>query len=415
MAPVDPSSVLDARRLGRTPVGFIVGLAACSLAALVAFAAAALGGPVPTLAGLALAVLPVPLLIAGVLFLDRLEPEPRGLLVLVFGAGSGAAALIVLAGNAPGTHLITTPELGPHAGHLVGVTFGAALGGAVMAESLKGAVLVALLRFRREELDGAHDGVVYASMVGLGFALIANLYSYLQAEPSGLGALASAFVRRGILSPLWDPLFSSMIGVGVAYAAMRRGSRGLWAVGAGWVAAVALHAMWDHSLTAGPGETAVVYAILLGVLVALLVVVIMDRRRIVRLIVGCLPAYQANGVATGHDVTMLTNLRARRQARQWARLHLGLAGVRAMADYQLAATEFALARNRAERDLMEPDLLAVRGDGSLALMHAATSVFRRPNPPQPPWAGLGISAFGPQQPASGQPQPPAGPEPPGRP
>src|SRR5260370_35532542 len=86
-------------------------------------------------------------------------------------------------------------------------------------------------------------------MTGMGFALIANLYAYLQAEHSGLGALVSAFARRAVLAPLWAPLFSSMIGVGVAYAAMRRGRHGLWAVGGGWIAAAALHAMSAASLS----------------------------------------------------------------------------------------------------------------------------------------------------------------------
>jgi protease PrsW len=103
-------------------------------------------------------------------------------------------------------------------------------------------------------------------MTGLGFALIANLYAYIEAERHGLVALASAFVRRGILGPLWDPLFASMIGIGVAYAAMRKGWSGYWAIGAGWVAAVALGALWNSTVAAGPGRLAVVYLILVAAL-----------------------------------------------------------------------------------------------------------------------------------------------------
>ncbi len=396
MAPVDSSAVLDARGFGRTPVAFIAGLAGCSLVALVALVIAVRGGQVPALVGLALAAVPVPLVMAAVLYLDRLEPEPRSLLAAVFGAGAGAAALIGLAGHALGTGLITTSALGPQAGRVASTTLGAAVGGAVVAESLKGAILVSLLRFRRAELDGAHDGVVYASMTGLGFALIANLYAYLQAEHSGLGALVSAFARRAVLAPLWDPLFSSMIGVGVAYAAMRRGRHGLWAVGAGWIAAVALHAMWAYSLSAGTARLVLAYAILLGALAALLAMVIADRRRVVALIKGYLPDYEAAGVVAADDMEMLASLRWRRQARQWARLHRGLAGARAMADYQLAATELALARNRASRELMQPAAFSARRDDSLALMRAAITVFREGEPrlDRSPWAAApGTSAF----------------------
>jgi protease PrsW len=76
MAPSEPKAVLDARRFGRTPVVFIAGLGTCSLIALVALLAAVRGGPVPALAGLALALLPVLLVLAGILVLDRFDPEP---------------------------------------------------------------------------------------------------------------------------------------------------------------------------------------------------------------------------------------------------------------------------------------------------------------------------------------------------
>jgi RsiW-degrading membrane proteinase PrsW (M82 family) len=399
MAPAGQRAVLDSRRFGRTPLPFIAALAAISLIALVALIIVLQGSQLSALIGLVLALIPVPLVLAGVLYLDRLEPEPLSLLVLVFGAGAGAAALIGLAGHTLRTGLITTPELGPQAGRLMTTTLGAAFGGALVAETLKGAVLVALLRYRRAELDGAHDAVVYASMTGLGFALIANLFAYSRAEHSGLDALVTAFAQRGVLAPLWDPLFSSMVGLGVSYAAMRRGRSGLWAVGLGWVVAVALHTMWDDSVNAGPAQLALVYLILVGVLAVLLIAVVTDRRRIVGLISGYLPEFSAAGVATEPDIEMLGSLHWRRQARDWARLHRGLYGQRAMSEYQLAATELALAANRAGRGLMPQATFEGRREDSLALMRAALPVLR--DDPQrlqpPPWAPHGGSAFTPHR------------------
>jgi protease PrsW len=391
----DFKAVAEAGSPARTPVGFIAGLAICSLGGLAALIIAVGGGPVPALIGLGLAVLPIPLVMAGVLCLDRLEPEPRSLLAVVFGAGAGAAALVGLTGHLLGNGLVTTPELDPNAGRVVATTLGAALVGAVVAESIKGAILVALLLFHRLELDGATDGVVYGAMTGLGFALIANLDAYVHAAHAGPGALATAFAQRGILSPLWDPLFSSMIGIGVAYAAMRPRYRGMWAVAVGWAAAVALHALWDDTLGASTGMATVVYIILLGVLAGLLAVMIADRRRIVALITRYLPAYTASGVVTAPDVEMLASLRWRRLARQWARLHRGLSGVRAMSDYQLAATELALACNRARLDLMDPAAFGASRDDSLAQMRTAISVFRDRYPAlqAPPWAADAASAF----------------------
>jgi protease PrsW len=393
-APV-PKPFLDARRFGRTPVAFIVALASCSLVALLALVVAVRGGPVPALTGLALALLPVPLVLAGVLYLDRLEPEPRALLAAMFGAGAGVAALIALAGRALHTGVITVPELGPQAGRLVGVTVTAAIGGAVVAESLKGVVLLALLATRREQLDGPHDGVVYASVTALGFALIANVYAYVEAQRTGFAALASAFVHRGILGPLWDPLFTSMIGIGVAYAAMRRGTRGYWAIAVGWVAAVALNALWNDSVAASPGRLTVVYLILVAALIAVIGLVVADRRRIVRLIRRFLPGYAKTGVVMEPDVTMLASLRWRRLGRQWARLHCGMPGRRAMSEYQLAATELALASNRDSLGLITPEVFAERRDNALGLMRAAVAVFRVGRGPlrSPHWASDGQSIF----------------------
>jgi RsiW-degrading membrane proteinase PrsW (M82 family) len=404
MAPSDPEPVTDARPSGRVPVEFIVGLAACCLVALIALVIAVHGGPAPTIEGVALAVLPVLVVMAGVLYLDRLEPEPPTLLAMTFSAGAVAAGLIGLVGHGLGSALLTTPELGPKAGQLAATTLGAAFIGALVAETLKGLVLLGLLRYRRAELDGISDGIVYGAMTGLGFALVSNLFAYAQAERSGLSALVSAFFQRGLLTPLWDPLFSSMIGIGIAYAAMRPARQGRWAIAAGWAAAVVLHTVWDDSLRAGAARATIAYVILLGVLAMLLGAVVADRRRIVALIARSLPPYQASTTMTAEDLEMLASLRWRRIARQWARLHCGLGAARRMAEYQLAATELALACHRVEHGQMEQAAFNVSRDTALAIMSASATALRdrRPLLPVPSWAALGESAFAP--PASERPK-----------
>jgi RsiW-degrading membrane proteinase PrsW (M82 family) len=386
MAAPPPKPVLDSRRFGRTPVAFLAALGVCCLIALLALAVLVRGRPVPALTGIFLALLPLPLVLAVVLYLDRLEPEPRALLAAMSGAGAGIAAVTALAGRVLHTGVITIPELGPHAGRAVPVTLGVAIGGAIFAETLKGAVMIALLSSRRSEIDGAHDGVVYASMIGLGFALIANVYAYAEAENAGVGALASAFTRRGILGPLWEPLFTSMIGLGVAYAAARRGSRGYWAIGVGWVAAVVLDALWNDSVTAGAGKLAVTYLILVAALIVVIVLVVADRRRIVAMIQRYLPDFEDPAVVTMPDISMLASLRLRQLGRQWARLNLGLDGMRAMAEYQLAATELAMACNRIRLGRITPETFARHRDGALSLMRAAAAVVRYRKPlSAPPW------------------------------
>ena len=393
MVSSDPGPAIDARPPPRVPVGFLAGLAACCLLALIALAVAIHGGPAPTAAGLALAILPVPLVMAAVLYLDRLEPEPPMLLAITFGAGAAMAALIGFVGHALGSTLITTPELGPKTGQVATTTLGAAFVGALIAESLKGAVLVGLLRYQRAEINGVSDGVVYGATTGLGWALVANLFAYVQAERSGLAALVSAFFQRALLTPLWDPLFTSMIGIGVAYAAMQPWRRGRWAVLGGWVAAVLLHTLWDDSLHAGAGRTAVVYVILLLAFGGLLAAMVRDRGRMVGLIRELLAPFKDPVVMTTEDLQMLTDLRMRRLARQWARLHCGLRGADTMAGYQLTATELALACDRARRGQMDPDAFTERHASSIEAMSRAAAALRGRQPPYPSWAPDGTSAM----------------------
>jgi RsiW-degrading membrane proteinase PrsW (M82 family) len=393
VGPIDPQAAVANTRADHMPIGFIVGVAACSLVALGALAVVAAGGALPAGIGLTLALLPIPALLAGVLYLDRLEPEPRSSLVFVFLWGAGSAALIGLIGTAAGSHLITTPELRP--GGFAAASPAAVIGVAALEETLMGVVLVGLLLLRPQEIDGVSDGVVYGSMVGLGFALIDNIYYYTQASHYGFNGVATTFVLRGVVSPVCQALFASLIGAGVAYAAMTSLRRGLWAIAAGWIAAVALHALWNASLSAGVARLALTYAILAAVLVILLVAVIMDRRRIITLIRRYLPGYEPAGIVTTSDISMLSSLHARRMARQWARLHCGLGGLRDMSEFQLSATELALLHRRSDRSLVDTDAFVLRRDGLLGGMRSATSAFlgRLNGPLRPPWAGYGRSCF----------------------
>jgi protease PrsW len=393
--PIDPGAVPSDRRAGHTPVGFIVGVAACSLAALAALAVVASRGAVPAGIGLTLALLPIPVLLAGVLALDRLEPEPPGSLVFIFLWGAGSAALIGLIGALAGNQLLTTPAL--RSGGFVTASALATIGVAVLEDTLMGAALVGLLWLRPQEIDGISDGVVYGSMVGLGFALIENIFYYAQATHYGFSGLATTFVLRGVASPVCQALFASLIGAGVAYAAMVRGRRGLWAVGVGWIAAVTLHALWNGALAASGARLALIYAILAFIVVLLLLAIVVDRRRMIALIRRYLPEYEAVGILTPPDVSMLSSMPYRRQARAWARLHGGLGALRDMADYQLSATELGLLHRRSERGLVDAEVFTQRRDVLVVGMQVSISTFtgRFAVPPRPPWAPHDSSCFRP--------------------
>ena len=347
-------SVISGGPPGRPRAGLIAAVAAglgCALIVLgidmVQSVDSARHSVVPFLVALPLALLPVPLLIALVLLVDQLEPEPPRNLVFCFAWGAGIAALLAGVLNTAGLVYVTQPALGSSNGQFISATIGAP----VVEESLKGLVLAWLLWRRRQELDGPTDGIIYAAMVGLGFAMIENVGYYVSAlvrpEVGGVPLLGVTFVFRGVLAPLAHPMFTAMTGIGAAYAATHR--RGGWALAAGLAGAMFLHGLWNGLTGLGLPGIILAYGLLACVLVVLITVIVADRRRILGLVRRYLPAYRDPGLVTEADLRMLCTLRERREARRWARRTGGRPLARAMAAYQLAATELALAHQSLHR------------------------------------------------------------------
>ena len=378
----DPLAVVEGRPYGR---GVIIGVAAGLGCALILLGIDALESvdsaqhnAAPFLVALSLALLPVPLLIALVLLLDRLEPEPPGNLVFCFAWGAGIAALLAGVINTAGLLYVTQPALGKGNGQFVS----AAIGAPVVEETLKGLVLVWLLWRRRQELDGPTDGIIYAAMVGLGFAMIENVGYYISAlvRPTvgGVSLLGATFVFRAVLAPFTHPAFTAMTGIGVAYAATHR--RGGWALAVGLFAAMVLHGLWNGLTSLGLPGFILAYGLLACVLVVLTAVLVADRRRMVGLIRRFLPAYQAAGLVSEADLRMLCTLRERRQARRWARRTEGRPLARAMTAYQVAATELALAHERVGRGGSTPGEFEERRRALTGVMAASHKLIWQHSP-----------------------------------
>lgn len=219
MAGLQPRAILEGRKSNRTPIPIIVGLVACgvcTLAVLVLYFFT--GGALPTVIGMFLAVPTAVLMVALVLWVDRLEPEPRSMLAFAFAWGAGFAVAVALVLNTLNAAILSVP-FGASTSSYFAATFGAP----PIEESAKGSFLLGLLLLRRGEIDGPTDGIVYAAMVGLGFALVENVNYYVMGLHEGGSALLLTLVLRGVASPLCHPLFTSMTGLGVAYAATHTG------------------------------------------------------------------------------------------------------------------------------------------------------------------------------------------------
>ncbi|HEX4811297.1 MAG TPA: PrsW family intramembrane metalloprotease [Nonomuraea sp.] len=350
----------------RPSKALLIGLVVSGLVALGVLAVMlASGGPVGFGLSALLAVAPLPVLLAAVLSLDRLEPEPKLHLAFAFAWGAGVAVVLAVGLTVLGQELFL------HAGYAADATkdIGVVILAPVIEEALKGAALVLLLR-RRHEIDGLTDGIVYASMSGLGFAAVENVGYYLLAfEEDGAGGAIQLFVVRGLIDPLGHPIYTSLIGLGVAYALTRRTAARYAAIPLGYLGAVALHGLWNGAATTGSlAWLGMAYLVIMVALIALIGVTVAERRQLIGKMAVYLPGYQHTGLVTDTDVRMLSTLTRRKEARKWAR-RVGLG--RAMSDYQQAATELTMLHVRAERQGVDPARFAVERDAYLGAMAQA--------------------------------------------
>ncbi|WP_104435407.1 PrsW family intramembrane metalloprotease [Kineococcus xinjiangensis] len=292
--------------------------------------------------GVLLAALPVGPVLACVLWLDRHEAEPPHLLAFAFGWGACVATFGSLVLNTAGSLLLLrTP------GSLADPSVVIA---PVVEESLKGAAVLLLLWRQRRHFDGVVDGIVYAAFVGVGFAFLENvLYLGRALATDGVASLAVVFVLRCIASPFAHPLFTMAFGVGLGIAARHRNV--LVRLGApvlGFCVAVALHALWNASASAGLFLPA--YVLLQMPVFALAVALaLVARAREAHLIAKHLQVYAETGWLTDAEVHMLASPRRRREARAWALGAGGLQGRAAMGEFQNLATALAFRRDRAQR------------------------------------------------------------------
>lgn len=351
------------------------------LLAIAGGTAAGIDGATGFFVSVVTAIIPVAILVPLILMLDRLEPEPGWVLFFAFVWGAGVAVLASFLLNSWGLAYLTEPVFGDGVADFLSTSLVAP----VVEESAKGMVLLILLWRRRREIDTFTDGVVYAGMVATGFAFTENILYFLSAFFDG--TLVATFAIRGLIAPFGHPLYTAMIGLGVAYAAMRTGRFRFLAPFGGWVAAVLLHGMWNASTYYGWTGLGVAYLVLFVVLLGILAIAARDRRSQVAAIDRYLPPYISTGLVTPADITMLSSMTARRQAREWASRNAGTRGRAAMKDYQLAATELALLHQKLDAGVSRENW-KVNRDSFLALMHVARDTFlgRLPQPVTPGWA-----------------------------
>jgi RsiW-degrading membrane proteinase PrsW (M82 family) len=412
--PVVPAALLRRRRSVLTWVTMgVLGVGALAIALVVLL----FGGPLVAVVTTLLAAVSFPLLIAICFWLDRYEPEPGRYRLAALGWG-GVVAVVVsfvaeqvlfaLPGTAAFVDLAVTAPLVEEAG--------------------KGLFLVAVVLLRRHQLHGILDGIVYAALVGIGFAFVEDVIYYIGAVMQGGGAaLTVTFVLRGVISPFAHPLFTAATGLGVGLAVTTR-SRALRRLAPvlGFAVAVLLHGIWNGSTYYGAEGFYLAYgAVMLPVLAILLAVAIWARVREGRMLTDALVQTTALGWTRPEEIRWVARLGDRMSSRSYAQQHGGRPAKQALRAFQQTLTEIAFLHLRALAGTAPPDV----NQRMLALLQQAAAlrpwVILPPTAGRPPlnWAGA-LPPGSPHPPAPppapptspptlGSPPPGYGPPPPG--
>ncbi|MEQ7007553.1 PrsW family intramembrane metalloprotease [Actinopolymorpha sp. B17G11] len=325
-------------------------------------------GPVPTALGTFFALLPVLPVVGVFLWLDRWEPEPGRLLLTAFLWGAGVSTVAAL---------ISSFVLDLAWVAVTGVEAGDALGGIVTApvveEGFKGLFLLILVLAKRREFDGIVDGIVYAGLVGVGFAFTENiLYLGTAFSEDGLQGGLVLFGLRCVLSPFAHPMFTAMTGLAVgAMARSTNPARFLLPV-LGYLAAVFLHALWNGSafLFSGAGFLAFYVVVMVPIFIGLAIIVIWQRKRESRIVATQLPGFVAAGWVWPDEVRLLASLSGRRGWRRAVKARWGGDAANAVRDYQTAVTELAFFADRIARGAVGRDGAQWHGELVTALLAA---------------------------------------------
>lgn len=284
----------------------------------------------------------VPLATVGavLLWIDKWEPEPRILLVAAFLWGGGVAV---------GVASLLNGAVGPAVAAMLGLgmdpdTASGVFGAPLVEEGMKGLGVLVIFLLRRRQFNGPVDGIVYAGVVALGFAVVEDV-QYFAMNYDSLGLV---FVMRAILGPFGHLIYTLPMGIALGLASRHRSRTAwVWMYPIGYVIGVSLHMAWNGSLSSVQGTLGELFMIYLFLdwvpLAALTAVVVWLRRRESAIITARLWDYVPSGWMTPEETQSLASMRANVRARQWAgRLGQGMAA--AMRRYQQAAIRLAYAR-----------------------------------------------------------------------
>lgn len=349
-----PAKSSGAKTVIKIVAGVIAALTALLLGLIVLLLIGVETGPIALLIGMVSAILPVPIYLILVLWIDRYEAEPAWMLATAFFWGALVAVFFAFLINTASDVAVQLMTNSAQAGH----TFGAVVSAPIVEESAKALILFIFFFAKKDEFDGVIDGIVYAAMVGLGFAMTENIQYYGKAVMESGGTLTFVFILRGFLAPFSHPMFTSMTGIGLGLARQSRNMAiKVIAPPLGLLAAMSMHSIWNGSgVLFGGGAFILTYIlIMIPAFFIMLVVIALALRREGQIVREHLVLELQAGMFTQDEYKRLGSIFGRMGASFDALSRGGLGQWQAARRLNQTASELAFHRSRVARGIATAD------------------------------------------------------------
>src|SRR5215213_4777933 len=337
----------------RLVLAIFAGLIALFLGLLVLLLIGIETGPVALLLGLLVATIPVPIYVALVLWIDRYEAEPLWMLATAFFWGALFATFFAFLFNTGSAGIVTIMTDAK-----AGEAFAAVISAPIVEEIGKGLILFIFFFWKKDEFDGVVDGIVYASMAALGFAMTENILYYGRAALGGGESLTLTLIIRGFFAPFSHPLFTSLTGIGLGLA---RQSTNMFVKIltpiVGLLMAIFMHSIWNSSAVFGGNSVFVLTYIVLMIpaFIIMLVVIGFALRREGHIVREFLVIDLERGFLTPEEYKHLGSILGRMGSSYNAFSRSGVKGWRARRRFNQLASELAFHRSRVARGVYSAD------------------------------------------------------------
>lgn len=306
-------------------------------------------GPIGFILGLLAATIPVPLYVVLVLWIDRYEGEPLWMLSTAFFWGALVAPFFAFLFNTSSGMIVTLASSAE-----AGEAFAAVISAPIVEEIGKAFILIIFFIWKKDEFDGVVDGIVYASMAGLGFAMTENILYYGNAAATSGGVLTATVIVRGFFAPFSHPLFTSLTGIGLGLARQSTNiAIKILTPIVGLLMAIFMHSIWNGSAVFGGGWAFLFTYIVVMVpaFLIVLIVIMVSLRREGQVVREFLLIETERGFLTRQEYDQLGSIFGRMGSSFNALSSTGMKGWRVRRRFNQLASELAFHRSRVSRGI----------------------------------------------------------------